>query len=221
MMRKKEEMYQKGIDRRDRIVQSAKYLFYENGYNKTTVKMIKDHSQASLSAIPYYFKKKDEIVKDIYNSFLREIYNLLDETIEEEIDSYLKHFYASKIYYYIIFNNEKNNRFYYEVSVAQSNYELLDPTMSQINKNFARDFKIKKTEEEFKLIRMCDSGSRREILQNYYNQSIDITVDELINFITAISGTLIGIDQKISAEYGRLSTQFVKKIDFSHIKFLV
>lgn len=220
-MRKKEEMYQKGIDRRDSIIESAKFLFYQYGYNKTTVNMIKEHSQASLSAIPYYFKKKDQIVKTIYNSFLKEIYYFLDERIQDEVDSYLKHFYASKIYYHIIFDNENNNRFYYEVSVAQSNYELLDPTMSQINKNYARDFGIEKSEAEFKLIRMCDSGSRREILQNYYNQSIDITIDELINFITAISGTLIGIDQKISAEYGKLSTEFVQGIDYNQIKFLI
>lgn len=220
-MRQKDQMYQKGIETRNRIIQSAKILFYENGYNKTTVKMIKNHSQVSLSAIPYYFKKKDEIVKVIYNSFLRDIYSFLDEIITKDIDSYLKHFYASKIYYYLIFKDENNDRFYYEVSVVESNYELLDPIMGKINKNYAADFNIEKTEEQFKLIRMCDSGSRREILQNYYNRSIDITVDELIDFITSISGILIGIDQKISEKYGKLSTQFVKETNYGHIKFLI
>lgn len=93
--------------------------------------------------------------------------------------------------------------------------------MSKINKNYARDFQIQKTEKQFALIRMCDSGSRREILQNYYNNIIDITKDELIDYITSISGTLIGIDQNISEKYGKRSTEFVKNLDYSSIKFLV
>ncbi len=220
-MRKKDNMYQKGIDTRSKIIQSAKKLFYEYGYNKVTVVMIKDRAGVSLSAIPYYFKTKDNIVSVIYNEFLISIYKFLQEIISEEIDSYLFHFYASKIYYYIIFHNEKNNQFYYEVSVAQSNYKLLESTMSKINKNYARDFQIQKTEKQFALIRMCDSGSRREILQNYYNNIIDITKDELIDYITSISGTLIGIDQNISEKYGKRSTEFVKNLDYSSIKFLV
>lgn len=220
-MRQKDHMYKKGIDTRNKIIQTAKELFYEYGYNKTTVNMIKDHAEVSLSAIPYYFKTKDNIVSLIYNEFLNNIYKFLQEIISMEIDSYLFHFYASKIYYYIIFHNDKNNRFYYEVSVTQSNYILLDSTMSIINKNYARDFQIEKTEEEFALIRMCDSGSRREILQNYYKNEINITEDQLINYITSISGTLIGIDQSISERYGETSTEFVKNLDYSSIKFLV
>lgn len=220
-MRQKDHMYKKGIDTRNKIIQTAKELFYEYGYNKTTVNMIKDYAEVSLSAIPYYFKTKDNIVSLIYNEFLNNIYKFLQEIISMEIDSYLFHFYASKIYYYIIFHNDKNNRFYYEVSVTQSNYILLDSTMSIINKNYARDFQIEKTEEEFALIRMCDSGSRREILQNYYKNEINITEDQLINYITSISGTLIGIDQSISERYGETSTEFVKNLDYSSIKFLV
>lgn len=220
-MRQKDHMYKKGIDTRNKIIQTAKELFYEYGYNKTTVNMIKDQAEVSLSAIPYYFKTKDNIVSLIYNEFLNNIYKFLQEIISMEIDSYLFHFYASKIYYYIIFHNDKNNRFYYEVSVTQSNYILLDSTMSTINKNYARDFQIEKTEEEFALIRMCDSGSRREILQNYYKNEINITEDQLIDYITSISGTLIGIDQSISERYGETSTEFVKNLDYSSIKFLV
>lgn len=220
-MQQDKNMYQKGISKKNRIVHAAKELFYEYGYDKTTVAMIKDRAEVSLSAIPYYFKEKDRIINIIYNDFLSSIYNLINKKITNDMDSYLRHFHASKIFYYVIFNDENNKRFYYEVSVAQSNYKLLYPFMNNVYLNYARDFNIKLTDKEFRLIRMSDAGARREIMLKYYEDTEGITLDEMADYVTSIVGTLMGIDKNVAKIYGRLSTEFASGIDYSSIKFLV
>ncbi|KPU44506.1 DNA-binding transcriptional repressor AcrR [Oxobacter pfennigii] len=220
-MSKSENMYKKGIDTRNKVMSASKKLFYHHGYNSTTINMIKEEAEVSLSTIPYYFNKKDDIIKEIYNTFMLDIYSFLDGQNLKDTDSYLKHFYASKIYYYIILNDHNNKRFYYEVSMAQSNYELLSPFVGGLHLNYIRDFNITVSDSELNLIRMADAGARREILYQYYNNDLTISIDEFINYVTSIVGTLMGIDKSVSQKYGELSTQYVNTLDYSHIKFLI
>ncbi|HCX65481.1 MAG TPA: TetR/AcrR family transcriptional regulator, partial [Eubacteriaceae bacterium] len=153
--------YSKGKEKKNRIVEASKNLFYDYGYEKTTVTMIKNEADVSLSAIPYYFKEKDNIVQHIYNEFLSKVYDFVEKKAGSEADSYLKHFYVSRIYYDIIVNDENNRRFYHEVSVKKSNYSLLYPYLDQVYFNYAKDFSISLTDEKYRLTRMADAGARR------------------------------------------------------------
>lgn len=214
-------MYQKGKNTKNKILIASKELFYENGYDKTTVHMIKDRAEVSLSAIPYYFKEKDRILNVIYSDFLTNIYNFIKKTISEPIDSYLLHFYASKIYYYIIVNDENNRRFYREVTFAQSNIRILYPFMDNVYINYARDFNVPLSDRELKLIRLTDAGGRREIMIDHYNNPTKYALDELIDYLTAIVPNLMGIDKSISKQYAEMSYDFAHSVDYSHIKFLI
>ncbi|QSX09221.1 TetR/AcrR family transcriptional regulator [Alkalibacter rhizosphaerae] len=220
-MRKEKNMYKKGITTKNNILKASKELFYENGYNNTTVHMIKDRAEVSLSAIPYYFKEKDRILQVIYTDFLSSIYKLVQKHMKEPIDSYLLHFLASKIYYYIIHDDANNDRFYREVTFAQSNIRILYPFMDTVHHNYARDFNIQLTEGELKYYRLTDAGGRREIMMDYYNDPASYDFNELIDYITSIVPNLMGIDKEVSREYARKSTAFAKEVDYSAIKFLV
>lgn len=215
-----DNMYQKGIETRDKIVDAAKKIFYVHGYKNSTIKMITEEADVSLSAIPYYFKKKDEIVRVIYNTYLENIYAFVLENLTEQTDSYLMHFYASKIYYRIIFGDKNNQRFYYEIGVTEPNYQLTYPFIDAVYDNYAKDFNIPLTEMQRRLMRMTDGGARREVFYRYFNNQIDITVDDLIDYITSIAGTLIGIHISIAEKYGKKSTEFVNNLDYSHIILL-
>jgi len=220
-MRTPENMYQKGIDKKQAIIDVSKELFFENGYNKTTVNMIKEKAGASLSAIPYYFGTKMNIVKYIYNQYIDSIYDFLKDKFQRETNSCYEFFCVSKIFYAQTLNDPNNSRFYYEVSVAQSNYQLLESLLTRVNKDTARHFNLSKTETEYELIRMCDSGGRREILLNYYKRNIDLDLMSLVNYVTSISPNLLGIDRQILREYMDESTKFVETLNYNELKFLI
>ncbi|NTU89465.1 MAG: TetR/AcrR family transcriptional regulator [Actinobacteria bacterium] len=216
-----DKMYHKGIETRSKIVEAAKKVFYNHGYKNGTVTMITEEAGVSLSAIPYYFGKKEEIVKTIYNEFLESIYASLQENLPEQPDSFLMHFYASKIYYYIILGDENNWRFYREVNLAEQNYMMAYPFIDAVYDNYAKDFNIPISQTKRQMIRITDGGARREILDCYYKKVIDVPVDYLIDYITSIAGILTGIHPLVADKYGKKSTEFVKTLDYSHIKLLV
>jgi AcrR family transcriptional regulator len=218
---KQEKMYPKGIETRDRIVEAAKKIFYKHGYKNSTLKMITDEAEVSLSAVPYYFSKKYQIVREIYNEFLENIYVFLKENISELPDSYQMHFYATKIYYRIILGDSNNRRFYFEVNNSEPNYMLAYPFIDRVYDNYAKDFNIPLTEMQRQLMRMADGGGRREILYSYFNNMIDISIDDLCDYLTSLTGTLIGIHMLIAEKYAKKSTEFVNALDYSHIKILI
>lgn len=214
-------MYPKGIETRDRIVEAAKKIFYRHGYKNSTLKMITAEAEVSLSAVPYYFRQKYQIVREIYNEFLETIYAFLKENLSELPDSYQMHFYATKIYYRIILGDDNNRRFFIEVNNSEHNYMLASPFIDRVYENYAQDFNIPLTEMQRQLMRMADGGGRREILDRYFNNMIDIDVDDLCDYLTSLAGTLIGIHMLVAEKYAKKSTEFVNTLDYSHLRILI
>ena len=58
---------------RDRLLDAARQLFYEQGYNATTLAQISDRSGVNNGLITYYFGTKNNLAKEIYNLFLMNI----------------------------------------------------------------------------------------------------------------------------------------------------
>ena len=65
----------KGTQTKSNIITTAKILFYENGYNKTGIQDIADRADVKLGTITYYYKKKDDMITDIYNVFFLALYD--------------------------------------------------------------------------------------------------------------------------------------------------
>ncbi len=53
---------------REKILQSAKELFSQRGYNHTTVEDIVKHASLSKGAFYFYFKSKDQLMEELINS---------------------------------------------------------------------------------------------------------------------------------------------------------
>ena len=69
----------KGVQNRQRIVEAADRLFYEQGYNATSFSDI-----AQAAAIPrgnfyYYFKTKDEILENVIHCRMDDVAGMLDD----------------------------------------------------------------------------------------------------------------------------------------------
>ncbi len=52
------------------IIEAARELFLKNGYTDTTVRQISELSNTNLGLIPYYFEKKENLAKIIYDECL-------------------------------------------------------------------------------------------------------------------------------------------------------
>jgi AcrR family transcriptional regulator len=58
----------KAIEKRERLVESAKSLFYEQGVSLTTLAEVAERAQVPLGNVYYYFKTKEQIVAAVVDS---------------------------------------------------------------------------------------------------------------------------------------------------------
>ncbi len=71
---------------KDRIVSTAWKLFYQKGYNDTTVDEIIEKSNTSKGSFYYYFKTKDELLGSL-SDVLDDYYEELDQTMDPDMNS--------------------------------------------------------------------------------------------------------------------------------------
>ena len=74
---------------RQRIINAAYDLFGRIGYTATTVRMIADKADVSLSAIPYYFESKENLFRFIADLSISEFGAYFSE-VNQQIEKYLK-----------------------------------------------------------------------------------------------------------------------------------
>ena len=112
-----------------RIVAAAWQLFYEKGYNGTTVDDIIDLSGTSKGSFYYYFNTKDELLNTL-SMILDDNYEILKEKMDPDMNSYDKLLYLNYEAHSMI--EEKINidllaSLYSTQLVAQGHRSLLDP----------------------------------------------------------------------------------------------
>lgn len=74
---------------KNEIVTAAWQLFYEKGYNDTTVDEIIERSHTSKGSFYHYFKSKDELLNSL-SDLLDEYYGELEQRMDESMDSFSK-----------------------------------------------------------------------------------------------------------------------------------
>ena len=79
---------------KNKIVSAAWQLFYEKGYNKTTVDDIIELSGTSKGSFYYYFSTKDELLNTL-SLMLDEYYEVLDAKMDPEMNSFDKLLYLN------------------------------------------------------------------------------------------------------------------------------
>ena len=89
---------------RSRIVSAAWELFYENGYDDTTVDDIVERSGTSKGSFYHYFAGKDALLSSLSTLF-DEKYQALTETLPPEMDSFDALIYLNHELFFMIENS--------------------------------------------------------------------------------------------------------------------
>ncbi|MCC8137179.1 MAG: TetR/AcrR family transcriptional regulator [Clostridiales bacterium] len=89
---------------RSRIVQAAWELFYENGYDETTVDEIVERSGTSKGSFYHYFAGKDALLSSLSTLF-DEKYEELNKEIPEDMNSFDQLIYLNRELFFMIENS--------------------------------------------------------------------------------------------------------------------
>lgn len=216
--------YNAGIATQENIVNAAKIVFYEKGYEKATIKEICAEAKVLRTVFTYYFKDKAEIADHISNYLNIKIMNSLHAEIikrNEKSDDLLFAVYMSSWFFYNIMCDENLNRFYAEM--LSNNFKILlgdryyRKLFSDLFKYCGKDFHSK----EFELFFTYSTSPPGIFLYHYLTKTSDLTKEEIVEYLgrRVLSGLSISteLQDKIMAEAFRLLHN--SKVSFKKLFF--
>ena len=167
----------KGNLTREKILNCAKQDFYDRGYNDTQLKHIADEAGLSLGNLNYYFKKKDDLVKAVYNQFFSEIYAFI--AAQGITDPVTQFALFQFVVYQKVLNDENNKRFYSEIIQNKSNYRVMHELIRKKYHDMLLSLDRQVSDLDFEIIVMTEFGARREIFLNYFDGRFPLSLDQL------------------------------------------
>jgi len=215
---------QKGMQTKEKLYQIAKDLFYEQGYHKTTMKQISDIAGISSGNLTYYFSTKDKIVEELFHEYLERILTFIED--ELLIEGSEENIYQTYLYSGIIFNvnilkDEKTSRFFQEVLLKRSLYELIHTELDPVYQGLIKKYNLRMGSPiHYKYISRADQGARREVLLTFMETNERLPLIDFSMLILRYTSQLIEVPL---IEYYRASLPVYNKltaVDFSGIHLL-
>ena len=215
-------MYQKGELKREQILAAAKRLFYEKGYEDTTIKEIAQGSDSPVGLVHYYFQKKQDIVAAIYMDFHNSIDVLIYHQMPEVTgDIFLTHALNNRIYYQIIASVPQNARLYLEMMKNKSNAKLVAKYASMIYHTYIAQYEVDWSEEELRAYVSFNFGARREFFLDYLSGAYQMDVQDGVTMLLGLFPRLMKLEHAYVDQVLAHSLELLHKIDYSGLKFLV
>ncbi|MEG0075652.1 MAG: TetR/AcrR family transcriptional regulator [Eubacterium sp.] len=211
----------KGTLTKQNIINAAKQLFYENGYNKTGIQDIADFADVKLGTITYYFKKKDDMISDIYNTFFMELYDYVSDTSEKDLNLCTKYCYALVLYYDAILSDPKNTLLYYEVLIRNVDHSGRLSITKTLNRSCLDFLNKSYNETDLEVIGLAEFGARKELFIDYYEREIALTKDQMNYYFIKALFRLMDLDGDMIKNTIQQAFEFLKDKKPEQIKFLV
>lgn len=117
--------YNKGLETKNKIIRSARELFYEKGYCSTSTREISEKAGTNLGLLKYYFKGKNEIGMIIYCD-IRNAFDELTAANEPALTGPDLFLFSSALELYLCLENEAFGRLYYELSFEPAFHQAIE-----------------------------------------------------------------------------------------------
>ncbi len=178
--------YSAGIATQEKIVNSAKKLFYSNGYKKTTIKDICEDADVLRTVFCYYFRDKGDLADHISDYINDKISKALFQEIlsnHQPIDDLLLSIYSSTWFFYNIMCDIHLNVFYAEVLVDNSKMLLGNDFYRKIFQSLYRCCGKKPNSKEFELFFTYSTAVPGVFLYRYLTKSFQLTKEEIVEYL--------------------------------------
>lgn len=175
--------YENKDDIKELVIREASSLFLKQGYTKTTIRQIADACNLGRGHLYYYFKKKEDIVLDLYKSVIEKIYLYINNSQSNNMDPLLNYAMTQYIYITGIVSNDALFRMYIEasnVTTLRNEYLVI---LKDLLKRKLMEIDYKGhffSENDIRLSIIIGSAGEDELLRRYYNKNIDLTLEEII-----------------------------------------
>lgn len=206
--------YITGKETRQTILDTCRKLFYEKGYNETTYDDICENAHVNRGSIHYHFKTKDAIRWEIESSIYHKNVELAEMYTD---DSKYTYAFASNIYWYKYFNDEKYRRFFY------SGYCSNDP-LKYVDENYVKNiflcFDNKENvnfSEKYALEILTVAGLEKQLGAAIHNNPNRFTCQQINNYFLSTLGKVFNIDNCVIDEICNHIQDLMKSVPTTEI----
>ncbi len=166
------------------IFETAKILFYEQGFEKTTYKQIADILKISPGSLSYHFESKSELGNAVYISFMQKNYNdnvmnyLLNkfDTFSPKLASAIE----MRLQLYVFKNDANVVRFYKELFTAQDISSTCSMTRYTLLDNKSLAFGAKESLSAMKYV--AAKGASVALTSAYFDGLLKASFEEFVNY---------------------------------------
>ena len=197
---------------RETLINNATYLFYDIGFEATTMRLIAEKSGITHPALFHRFKNKADIATVLVRRFLKGILRITEKYLEEEhlsadCDEALLFYWTA--YFYYCRNDSNLFRFLSEFSNAsRRDYDSVgNDYYTQIFRNLM-NWNYAANDIEYRLYSMLLGASADILAKAAYRG--DVSVSKAVEEMTNIIYSTAKIPRSFSSEY---ITAFVNGID--------
>ncbi len=207
-----------------KIYDSAKELFYMNGYDDTNLKEIAEKAEVPISLITYYFKKKLFIASQIYSEFLTRIKDRINEfcICENLTSALLKCILMACLIYDIILGDENNKRFYMQLKEKNhSFYNFNKEVTEEYYLAYIQEYDLSISKQKIDLIITMNSVSRCGFFDYYNKHNLKLPLIEIVDVFESMVPLMMGIPRSEIDKYLLQAQNILREIDYSDIKLLI
>lgn len=185
------------MNTKDKIYNTAKRLYLENGYENTPNTLIAKEAGVNLGLVTYYFKTKDSIASEMLNYNYETLYAHVKKYLTTD-DELLQLITFTKLHFELCRLDQNYDRFMYEMNKfdlmekATRDGNLYHLYQSLVDKNDRIDASDKE--------RFCNCavtaafGASRALTLKQFEQEIDLSKNELFEMFINHSLYFLNID---------------------------
>ncbi|MPW24356.1 TetR family transcriptional regulator [Alkalibaculum sp. M08DMB] len=209
------------LSTKEKIMNNSIYLFYNEGFNNTTIRKIAKYSSITHGAIFKHFKSKNHLGIVLLDNYLENVYKLAQTYFNEKVPLKIKSEYFTLLYFSIHFkllsNDKKFAQFYCDLfSSAKEDF---------INALINRSIPIwELTESPLKKTNHAIWQLSALTIANNDISVVDFLIKDKIKFddaITFVFSTYLNIfypENKLTIKMkNEFITQYIKPMDLSYI----
>ncbi|MEN6315194.1 MAG: TetR/AcrR family transcriptional regulator [Clostridiaceae bacterium] len=162
-------------DIRKRILDSAKVLFFSQGYNKTTIRQIVDKSGIRIGSIYYFFKNKEEIFKSLVLEIFDMCDKLVNERFGEDESPVFRYAFMCALELHAVEMNEKICELFFEGYTSNTIMEEVVKHTAERTQTLFKAYNPNLTYEDYYARTLAIKGIMRSYIANrYLKQGIPI-----------------------------------------------
>lgn len=210
----------KGSKTKNLILTSAKRLFKEKGFAKTSVMDICAATGVKAGTFTYYFNTKDDLVRTIYAEVFLKCYDFVDNKIDRKLNSMEKNTFVAFLYFHALLDDKQISAFHHEILLKGSVSSFIYPIAFPLFKYYNRDLNLNLSDKELADIDLAVNGISREIVTDFLENPGKRSIIDMVNTIYIFRARIFTIDENLMKVYLFNGMEFERNYDHSHIRLL-